>query len=559
MDLYPHLRTKSQPIQNILNLLQVPKNAFTDKVVFLTGGARGLGKEIVVGLAAVGATVYFIDKRKEEGEAVLQEVQDTGGKVFFLHEDVTNFEAVDVFLKEIEEKHGTIDFLINNAVEFVTKGIDQLSLEEWQYSNDTNVTAPLFLIQRLLPAMQQQNSGMIVNLIAVEGMAFAAAMSSSKASCRSLTISLASEIKETDNVTVIGYAPGMVDTPLIYENFTVYCEKLGYDFTDFILNITNNPGYEGLIPAAHSAASLIWYMLKGRENHGLICTPYLPLHKAQLIDLKDENARKKQVADDNITRSNQYIIETDKYQEIIENKIEIRTRELEEEKEKTTALLKNELKHSEELEALNLEKTNLLKEIHHRVKNNMQVISSLLNLQSNFVEDEKVKQLFGQSQSRILAMATVHNMLYRSSNFSKVDYGKYLTELCDHLLRSMLGKHSKVLFSIEAKEIKLNLDTSITIGLVVNEIVTNSLKHAFPEDDGTIYIRFDQPNDLNYTIHIGDNGKGFDNQQEAHPDYQAGLGMELISDLTEQLDGAVSMDETKPGTHYIIQFKESKL
>lgn len=556
MDEYATLRTKEYDITLVLKDLHIFPNEFSNKVALITGGARGFGKQLVLGLASLGATVYFIDKRETEALNTVAEATKKNLTVHFIHGDITHFQQMEVQINEIIKKHGSIDFLVNNAVDFVLKGIDEISREEWQYSHDTNTTAPMLFTKQVLPHMINNRFGLIINLIAIEGMAFASAMSSSKASCRSLLISLASEIAEHENVNVIGYAPGLMDTPLLFEHFPAYCKRLNYDFNDFVLNITNNPGYKGLIPVSHSAASLIWYMMRGRENHGLICTPYLPLHQANVIQIKENRSKQVTSNTGNINQANKYIIEVHKYHKVIENKIKIRTEQLVKEKTKTAELLDNLKEHSEELELLNEEKSNLLREIHHRVKNNMQVISSLLRIQSNFSQDNNNNELLEQSQNRIMAMATVHDILYRSNNFSQINFENYLKQLWHYLHKSMVQASRIIDFRIDTKGISLPLDTAISLGLVVNEILTNSLKHAFNEHQkASIYIYFDEPQiDGKYYFRIGDNGIGILTNAKS-----TGLGCELIHDLIKQVNGEVIRDDSQAqGTHYNIYFSTTK-
>ncbi|MFZ2054877.1 MAG: histidine kinase dimerization/phosphoacceptor domain -containing protein, partial [Candidatus Aminicenantales bacterium] len=127
------------------------------------------------------------------------------------------------------------------------------------------------------------------------------------------------------------------------------------------------------------------------------------------------------------------------------------------------------------------EKDVLLKEIHHRVKNNMQVISSLLNLQSRHIQDPAVLEMFKESQRRIRSMALIHERLYQSSDLSRIEFSQYLRNLATHLFHSYQIDSSRIQLRIEAEEIHLNINTAIPCGLIVNELISNALKHAFPE------------------------------------------------------------------------------
>jgi PAS domain S-box-containing protein len=203
------------------------------------------------------------------------------------------------------------------------------------------------------------------------------------------------------------------------------------------------------------------------------------------------------------------------------------------------------------------EKEVLLKEIHHRVKNNLQIITGLLELQSSSILDEKVKELFRSSQHRINAMSGIHEMLYQGDSLSNIDYSDYLNNLFSTLLLSMKGSNSDIQFNIKVDSIKLNIDTAIPLGLIINEIATNSLKHGVTNDsDGIINVEINKMDLSNYEMLIGDNGVGISNNAG-----QGGktLGLKLIKQLTKQLKGSIELDESKQGTNYIIKFQEINL
>src|SRR5690606_5828422 len=123
------------------------------------------------------------------------------------------------------------------------------------------------------------------------------------------------------------------------------------------------------------------------------------------------------------------------------------------------------------------EKEVLLKEVHHRVKNNLQVISSLLHLQAELIEDEKYKSIFEESRMRVLSIASIHELLYQSNSFTKINFNEYLDTLIQNLLYSFVGASSKIKIKVESLTL-LNIETAIPLGLLVNEILTNSLKHG---------------------------------------------------------------------------------
>lgn len=207
------------------------------------------------------------------------------------------------------------------------------------------------------------------------------------------------------------------------------------------------------------------------------------------------------------------------------------------------------------LQNSNKEKAVLLKEVHHRVKNNLQIITSLLNLQARGIEDERTRDLFEMSLNRIQSMATVHELLYQSENFSKINYQNYLKKLIYPLLVSMKGMENNIDLRLNVEDIELNINTAIPLGLLINEILTNALKHGIVGDDhGVVYIDLKKLNKNQFELLIGDNGAGFkEDLSEVSVDT---LGLQLITSLVDQLSGTLVRERMKKGTHYRIQFNE---
>lgn len=201
------------------------------------------------------------------------------------------------------------------------------------------------------------------------------------------------------------------------------------------------------------------------------------------------------------------------------------------------------------------EKEILLKEIHHRVKNNLQIITSLLNLQANAVDDKKTKTILFQSKTRIESMCKVHEMLYSSKNLSSINYGDYLNDLLSKLIVNAKGEANQISLQLDVNNLFLNINTAIPLGLLINELVTNSLKYAFPENvKGVITIKINSINDLQYDLIYGDDGIGYSPEisfKDAHS-----LGFQLIESLTEQLNGVIKRDFSKKGTHYSLIFEK---
>lgn len=203
------------------------------------------------------------------------------------------------------------------------------------------------------------------------------------------------------------------------------------------------------------------------------------------------------------------------------------------------------------------QKESLLKEVHHRVKNNLQIITSLLNLQSNIIDNNQLKVIFRDSQDRINSMALIHEMLYKTDNFDKINYFDYLKQLIPNLIVALHGSDNNINLKIEPSYIYFSISTSITLGLIVNEIVTNSLKHAFKNGEaGVLTVQLKKLKAPNYVLEIGDDGIGFSDDKDSKS--KGSLGLILIHDLSAQLNGSIKKDHSKKGTNYIISFQDIK-
>lgn len=201
------------------------------------------------------------------------------------------------------------------------------------------------------------------------------------------------------------------------------------------------------------------------------------------------------------------------------------------------------------------EKELLLKEIHHRVKNNLQIIVSLLKLQSKFVFDSRDLDIFNKSRSRVETMALIHEKLYKSTNISEIDIGNYLKDLVSHLLSAYKVNYEEIEFIINSDKINLGIDTSIPCGLIVNELVNNILKHAFPAGfKGRIEINLKKLNE-DIVLEVKDNGVGIPTSFDI--DKSDSLGMQLVDTLIKQIEGTLDVDTTD-GTTFTIRFKETK-
>jgi two-component sensor histidine kinase len=201
------------------------------------------------------------------------------------------------------------------------------------------------------------------------------------------------------------------------------------------------------------------------------------------------------------------------------------------------------------------EKEVLLKEIHHRVKNNLQVVSSLLNLQASRIQDETIVELFRESQNRIITMAMVHEQLYRSKNFINLDAREYISDIVQDLLYSYIGATGRIETAVEVEPIACDVDKAIPCGLIINELVTNALKYAFPNQrPGKIAIQFTRNDDKMVRLLVRDNGVGLPADLNL---FQApSLGFQLVRTLTRQLHGTLEVANGN-GTEIRILFPMS--
>jgi two-component sensor histidine kinase/tetratricopeptide (TPR) repeat protein len=211
---------------------------------------------------------------------------------------------------------------------------------------------------------------------------------------------------------------------------------------------------------------------------------------------------------------------------------------------------------NEKLKQLIAEKEWLLKEIHHRVKNNMQIIISLLNTQSAYLENEDAISAIQSSQNRMHAMSLIHQKLYQTDNLSRIDMKWYIQELTAHLKDSFQSEKS-IKFDIEVDKVTLDVSQAVPVGLILNEAINNAIKHAFAQNEGTICIRFKQitatPYDL--LLSIADNGMGM--KKDIGSGDSDSFGMNLMQGLTSQLDGKFNLI-SKQGVFITILFSQKE-
>ena len=201
------------------------------------------------------------------------------------------------------------------------------------------------------------------------------------------------------------------------------------------------------------------------------------------------------------------------------------------------------------------EKEVLLQEIHHRVKNNLQVISSLLDLQSQQLEEQAMLEVFRESQNRVKSMALVHEKLYQSKNFARINFAEYTESLTNFLFKAYELNSGNVKLELDIDEVNFNIEMAIPCGLIINELVSNALKYAFPNNrSGIIRMVIRSEGNNTYTMIVEDNGVGF--PIECDLNKVKSLGLQLVNVLVKQLKGNLEIDQSR-GSKFQIQFSEN--
>lgn len=212
-----------------------------------------------------------------------------------------------------------------------------------------------------------------------------------------------------------------------------------------------------------------------------------------------------------------------------------------------------ERKRAEEaLRSLLEEKDSLLKEVHHRVKNNLQVVSSLLKLETRKIHNPEVQNLLRDTRNRVHSMALLHETLYQSDNLAKVSFPQYVKNVCNHVARSYASGTGNIRLRHEIDDVSLNLDLAISAGLIITELVSNAFKHAFPShSEGEVLVELHAAPGDRLILRVSDNGIGMDPEMSLHD--ATSLGMLLVHNLTRQLDGQLTFSGVQ-GTVFEIEF-----
>jgi two-component sensor histidine kinase len=205
------------------------------------------------------------------------------------------------------------------------------------------------------------------------------------------------------------------------------------------------------------------------------------------------------------------------------------------------------------------EKELLLREIHHRVKNNMQIISSLLNLQRNYIEDKESDNLLQESQGRVKSMALVHEKLYQTADLARINVKEYIRSLTMNLFHSY-SVNAGIVLQLDVGNVFFDIDTAVPLGLIINELVSNSLKYAFPnQEKGVISISLHEKSSNGdageYSLYVKDDGVGFPEDLDFHN--TPSLGLQLVNSLVKQLDGSIEL-VNDTGTCFHVLFMEQR-
>ena len=225
------------------------------------------------------------------------------------------------------------------------------------------------------------------------------------------------------------------------------------------------------------------------------------------------------------------------YKDHLEDMVQERTLEIKEKEGKLKGALK--------------EKEILLKEIHHRVKNNLQLISSMLNLQCRHIKDRDMVSIFKESQNRIKLMSLIHRILYSSDNVKEIEFEPYIRKLSGYLFKSYGIKEEYIKLNLNINNLSMEIKKAVPCGLIVNELLSNSLKYAFPEGRGEAYIDFSPLDDGKFLLIVGDKGCSF----PCDLDFQntSSLGLQLVNNLVDQLEGRIELNREN-GTEFKIIF-----
>jgi diguanylate cyclase (GGDEF)-like protein len=313
----------------LLSKLGLSSTCLQGKVAVVTGAGRGIGEHTSRALAQLGARVILADI-SESGAEISQSIKQTGGLSYFIQIDVGEEADIKRLVAEAESHFGQIDILINNAARLKTGSVIDLPIEYWDTCFRTNLRGPVLAIKHIVPGMILRKHGVVISLISLEGMPFLGSYCANKMGLRSMMLSLGKEVTPELGVSIFSVVPGSVDTPLIHEIAETLAASFGITVADVMASLANNPGYEGLVPVEHTAASLAWFVANAAQFHGQFIDGYLPLSKSGVIDVGShaEASTEGLSAPDGLPNPEMELQELVHINRSLENRIDERTREL---------------------------------------------------------------------------------------------------------------------------------------------------------------------------------------------------------------------------------------
>jgi len=298
-------------------------------VILVTGAARGIGAEAARTLARLGADVVLADV-SATGEAIAQEIRQQGGSALFVAVDIGSESGVAALVAASEARFGAIDGVLNSAARLRMDTVIDGAIDDWDQTYHANLRGPVLLAKRTLPGMLARGRGVFMSLISLEGMPYMGGYCAQKMGLRSMMLSLGKEVPAGQGVSVFSVVPGSVETPLAHEIAHEMARRFGISVGDVLVNLARNPGYDGLVPVAHVAAALAWFMVNAAQFHGQVVDGYLPLSRAGLIDVGRQGGAEpaKEPSDHPVPNPELELEELLKINRSLENRIEERTREL---------------------------------------------------------------------------------------------------------------------------------------------------------------------------------------------------------------------------------------
>jgi NAD(P)-dependent dehydrogenase (short-subunit alcohol dehydrogenase family) len=265
----------------LLDQMKLSANAFRDKVIVITGGGRGIGRELARAFALLGGKVV-IAELYESGKEVEVEVKQTGGEALFVKTDVANAADVRGLYEAVHAVYGPVDILINNAIRCPVISVLKMEKAQWNEVMAVNLGGTFLTCKAFLPDMLDRGQGIIVNMVSTDAMPGLSAYIASKQGITGFSQSLAAEVGEA-GVRVIAFGPGMVDTPGIRQAAEGLAPHLGMTFDQF-MNLSLHSAYEGLMPVEHAAAAAVYLVHSlAEECHGEVVNGYDVLERAGLI------------------------------------------------------------------------------------------------------------------------------------------------------------------------------------------------------------------------------------------------------------------------------------